>query len=97
VNAEVVDCRVREAVDRAPDVSYVLRCRFRYDVAGVQHVAAFSTHSTSDQPRRARRSDRSAARQSDDDRGGVSPGQALSRLVIARWRSRRSLARQAVA
>jgi hypothetical protein len=48
VNAEVVECRVRESVDRARNVSSVVRCRFRYDVAGVEHVAVFSTHSTRD-------------------------------------------------
>jgi Family of unknown function (DUF6498)/Protein of unknown function (DUF3592) len=129
VNAEVVDCRVREAVDRAPNVSYVLRCRFRYDVAEVQHVSAFSTRSTSDQEtvaemRRWVAQHRSGTMQPihydvlAPDRislgelgeaidpplvgqtltaaGGFAGAGALL-LVIARWRSRRSLARQAVA
>jgi len=49
VDAEVVDCRVRESVDRARNVSHVVRCRFRYDVAGVEHVTTYWTHSTQDQ------------------------------------------------
>lgn len=49
VDAEVLDCRVRESVDRGHDVSHVVRCRFRYDVAGVEHVSTYSTHSTRDQ------------------------------------------------
>ena len=129
VHAEVVDCRVREAVDRAPNVSYLVRCRFRYDVAGVQHVAAFSTHSTSDQetvaemrrwvaqhrsgtmqpihydalaPERislgelGETIDPPLVRQSLTAAGGFAGAGALL-LVIARLRSRRSLARQAVA
>ena len=44
MNAEVVDCRVREAVDRAPDVSYVpsLPLPLRRRRGHRQHVAAFS-------------------------------------------------------
>ena len=129
VHAEVVDCRVREAVDRAPNVSYLVRCRFRYDVAGVQHVAVFSTHRTSDQEtvaemRRWVAQHRSGTMQpihydalaperiSLGELGEtIDPplvGQTLTAaggfagtgallLVIARLRSRRSLARQAVA
>ena len=129
VNAEVVDCRVRETIDRARNVSYVLRCRFRYDVAGIQHTAAFSTHSTSDQEtvaemRRWVAQHRSGTMQLihydalAPDRislgelgetidpplvgqiltaaGGFAGAGALL-LVIVGWRSRRSLARQAVA
>ena len=48
VNAEVIECRVRETIDTAREVSHVVRCRFRYDVAGVQRVAVYSTHSTRD-------------------------------------------------
>jgi hypothetical protein len=38
----------RESVDRARNVSHVVRCRFRYDVAGVEHVTTYWTHSTQD-------------------------------------------------
>ena len=49
VSAEVVDCRVRDgAPDKSRQVSHVVRCRFRYDVGGVEHVATYSTHSTYD-------------------------------------------------
>jgi len=49
VSAEVVDCRVRDgAPDKSRQVSHVVRCRFRYDVGGVEHVATYSTHSTHD-------------------------------------------------
>jgi hypothetical protein len=129
VNAEVVDCRVREAVDHARNVSYVLRCRFRYDVAGVRHAAAFSTHSTSDQetvaemqrwvaqhrsgtmqpihydalaPDRISLGELGAAvdpplvGQTLTAAGGFAGAGALL-LVVVRWRSRRSLARRAVA
>jgi uncharacterized protein DUF6498/uncharacterized protein DUF3592 len=129
VNAEVVECRVRESVDRARNVSSVVRCRFRYDVAGAEHVAVFSTPSTRD-PETVAEMRRWVARH----RGGnmqaihydplapdrvslgelgrtIAPslvGQTLTAagafagagallLVVARWRSRRSLARPAVA
>jgi len=49
VSAEVVDCRVRDgAADKSRQVSHLVRCRFRYDVGGVEHVATYSTHSTYD-------------------------------------------------
>src|SRR6185369_13059847 len=49
VDAEVLECRVRESVDRARNLSHVVRCRFRYDVAGVEHVSTYWTRSTRDQ------------------------------------------------
>jgi len=49
VSAEVVDCRVRDgAPDKSRQASHLVRCRFRYDVGGVEHVASYSTHSTRD-------------------------------------------------
>jgi Family of unknown function (DUF6498)/Protein of unknown function (DUF3592) len=48
VDAEVLDCRVNESVDRGRNVSHVVRCRFRYDVDGVEHVTTYWTHSTRD-------------------------------------------------
>ncbi len=47
-SAEVVECRVRERVDRSRNVSHLVRCRFRYAAAGVQRVATYTTHSTRD-------------------------------------------------
>jgi Family of unknown function (DUF6498)/Protein of unknown function (DUF3592) len=48
-SAEVVDCRVRDgAADKSRQVSHLVRCRFRYDVGGIEHVATYSTHSTYD-------------------------------------------------
>src|SRR5262245_5246672 len=47
VNAEVLDCGVREnIVDRARHVSHTVRCRFRYEAAGAQHIGTLWTHST---------------------------------------------------
>ena len=49
VSADVVACRVRDgAADKSRQVSHLVRCRFRYDVGGVEHVATYSTHSTQD-------------------------------------------------
>ena len=48
VDAELIECRVREMVDRAHNVSHLVRCRFRYKVVGVEHVATYFTHSTQD-------------------------------------------------
>jgi len=49
VSAEVVDCRVRDgAPDKSRRVSHLVRCRFRYAIGGVEHVATYSTHSTYD-------------------------------------------------
>jgi len=47
VDAQVLDCRVRESVtNRSRTLSHSVRCRFRYAVAGAEHVATLSTHST---------------------------------------------------
>jgi hypothetical protein len=47
VDAQVLDCRVRErAASRSRDTSHTVQCRFRYDAAGAEHVSTLSTHST---------------------------------------------------
>ena len=49
VSAEIVDCHVRQgARDKSGNVSQHVRCRFRYDADGAEHVATFSTRSTHD-------------------------------------------------
>src|SRR5262249_14139623 len=47
VNAEVLECGVREnVVDRGRNVSHTVRCRFRYEAAGAEHIGTLWTHST---------------------------------------------------
>jgi len=47
VDAQVLDCRVREsATNRSRTISHSVQCRVRYAAAGTEHIGTLSTHST---------------------------------------------------